>query len=188
VEQPQRSTELSPFARSLLGATVTGIWRLAAVSDDGVLPLPGELVLATTTGFVSLSYTQGGLLPQVSQQRAEIRWVTEPDLAMGNEGTAEEWLELVPLDDLEHVPELPLLVEVVTGWFGVGPYLDTFALILGGRDQSLVLMTTDDYDLRIVTRLEARERAVVVAANMGQRLVEQEQRLDAAGRRSGPTP
>jgi hypothetical protein len=177
MEQPRRSDELSPFAGSLLGATVTEVWQLAAVSDDGTIALPGELVLASSTGFVSLSYVQGGLSRRESTRREEIRWDTEPDLAMGGDGTAEEWLDLVPLEDRDNVPDLPLFVEAVTGWFGVGSYLDAFALILTGGGRSLVLMTTDDFDLRCATREEAWDRAVLVAANMNLRLVEQEQRL-----------
>jgi hypothetical protein len=177
LEQPRRSAELSPFARSLLGATVTEVWQLAAVSDEGTIPLPGELVLESDRGFVTLSYTQGGLSCRDSVRREEVRWPTEPDLVMGYDGTAEEWLGLVPVADRDHMPELPLFVEAVTGWFGIGSYIDAFALILGGGDRSLVLMTTDDFDLRCATREEARERAVLVAANMNLRLVEQDQRL-----------
>ena len=103
--------------------------------------------------------------------RDELRWDTEPELPMGNPGNAEEWLELTAPDD--RIPEPPLFVEVLTGWFGVGPYLDTFALTLGGRGRSLLIMTTADHDLRCGPHHEARHRAEVVAANMNQRLVEQ---------------
>lgn len=76
-----------------------------------------------------------------------------------------------------NVPELPLFVDAVTGWFGVGAYLDAFAVILGSGGRSLVIMTTDDFDLRFATRQQARDRAELVAANMSLRLVEQQQRL-----------
>jgi hypothetical protein len=177
VEQPRRTDELSPFARSLLGTAVTEIWQLAAVSADGTTPLPGVLVIATNTGFVTLSYTQEGLSCRGSARREEIRWDAEPDLVMGNDGTAEEWLDLVPYEDQDNLPELPLFVEAVTGWFGVGSYFDAFALILSGRGGSLVLMTTDDFDLRGATLQEARQRAEIVAANMNLRLIVQEQRI-----------
>jgi hypothetical protein len=177
VEQSQPTDELSPFAHSLLGATVTGLWHVAAVSEDGTIPLPGTLVLETKTGFVTLTYTQEGLSCRDSTRREEIRWDAEPDLEMGNPGNAEEWLDLAPLEDRLDVPELPLSVETVTGWFGVGAYLDTFALILSGRGRSLVIMTTDDFSLRCATHQEARQRATLVAANMNLRLIEQEQRL-----------
>ncbi|ONI91575.1 hypothetical protein ALI22I_08120 [Saccharothrix sp. ALI-22-I] len=175
--QPQPTGELTPFTRSLLGATVTGLWQLAAVSDDGTIPLPGELALETDTGFVTLSCTQEGLSCREPVRRDEIRWDTEPDLAMDNLGDAEEWLGLVPLEDRANVPELPLFVAAVTGWFGVGSYRDAFALILTGRGRSLVVMTTSDFDLRCATRQEASQRAEQVAVNMNLRLIEREQRL-----------
>jgi hypothetical protein len=87
---------------------------------------------------------------------------------------AEEWLDLVPLAE---APALPLVVRSVMGWFGAGSYVDTFALILPGGGRSLVLMTTDDFDLRPASYDEARRRAEVVAGNMGLRLIEDEQRL-----------
>ena len=177
MEQSQPTRELSPFARSLLGATVTGLWQLTAVSTDGTIPLPGTLVLETNVGFVTLSYTQGGLSCQGPVRRAEIHWDTEPDLAMDPAGNVEEWLGLAPFEGRTNAPELPLFVEAVTGWFGVGSYLDVFALILTGRGRSLVIMTTDEFDMRCATRQEARQRAELVAANMNLRLTEQEQRL-----------
>ena len=177
MEQPEPTPDLGPFARSLLGATVTELWQLAAVSADASIVLPGILVLATNTGFVTLSYTQEGLSCRCSVRREEIRWDTEPDLPMGDPGNVEEWLALAPLEDRVNTPGLPLFVDAVTGWFGVGSYLDAFALILTGRGRSLVIMTTDDFDLRCVTRQEARQRAELVAANMDQRLIEREQRL-----------
>jgi hypothetical protein len=80
--------------------------------------------------------------------------------------SAEEWLNLEPLD------ERPMLVETLTGWFGVGPYLDAFTLILTGGGRDLVIATTDEFALRIATRDAARRRAETVAANMNLRLVE----------------
>jgi hypothetical protein len=168
---------LAPFARRLLGVTVTGLWRLITVSTDGTIPLLGELVLETDTGFVTLSYTQEGLSCQGPVGRSEIRWATEPDLTMGRSADAEEWLDLAPLDDQPNLPALPLRVEKVTGWFGVGSYIDAFALILAGAGRTLVIMTTDEFDLRPATSQEARTRAELVAANMNLRLVDQEQRL-----------
>jgi hypothetical protein len=176
VEQPQLSGELTPYVRALLGITVTGLWQLATVSADGTIPLPGTLVLESPAGFVTLSYAQEGLFCRGLVRREDIRWNTEPDLAMDSRGD-EEWLSLVPLEDRAAVPELPLFIEVVTGWFGTGDYLDVFALILTGRGRSLVVMTTDDFDLRCATREEARTRADKVAANMNLVLTEQEQRL-----------
>jgi hypothetical protein len=170
------SSPLAPIARCLLGITVTRLWHLSAVSDDGVIPLPGQLVLGTDIGFVTLSYTQEGLSCRRRGRRSDVRWDTEPDLAMGRSENAEEWLELTPLEEHTHVPELPLLVEAVTGWFGTGRYLDTLALILAGGGRELVIMTTDDFDLRCTTRQVARERAELVAANMNLRLIEEESR------------
>jgi hypothetical protein len=176
VAQPRPTEALDPFARSLLGATVTGLWQMTAVSTDGTIPLPGTLALETDTGFVTLFYGQNGLLVRPPVRRDEIRWDTEPELVMGNPGNAEEWLGLTVLDDQSHVPELPLFVEALTGWFGVGSYLDTFALILDGGERSIVIMTTDDFDLRCATRQEARQRGALVGATMGLRFVEQERR------------
>lgn len=65
----------------------------------------------------------------------------------------------------------------MAGWFGVGSYVDTFALILSGRGRSMVLMTTDDFDLRPAAYDEARRRAETVARNMRLRLIEDEQRI-----------
>jgi hypothetical protein len=174
VEQSQSVGELTPYANALLGVTVNALWRLAAVSADGAIPLPGTLVADTDRGFVTLSYAQEGLSCRGPARRDEIRWDTEPDLAMGA-GTAEEWLDLVPLE--AGGSGLPLFVQSVTGWFGIGSYVDTFAVILSGRGRSLVVMTTDDFDLRIASYEEARRRAELVAGNMRLRLVEQEQRL-----------
>ncbi|MEJ2854139.1 MULTISPECIES: hypothetical protein [unclassified Saccharothrix] len=174
MEQPQSVGELTPFARALLGVTVNAVWRLAAVSEDGAIPLPGTLVLDTDRGFVTLSYAQEGLSCRGPGRRDEIRWDTEPDLAMRGAHAAEEWLDLVPL---EEAPGLPLGVQSVAGWFGVGSYVDTFALILSGRGRSLIFMTTDDFDLRPAPYDEARRRAETVARNMGLRLVEDEQRV-----------
>lgn len=176
MEQPQRSGELTPYVRALLGVTVTRLWQLATVSADGTIPLPGILVLESPAGFVTLSYAQEGLSCRGLVRREDIRWDAEPDLAMDNRGD-EEWLSLVPLEDGANVPELPLFIESVTGWFGSGAYRDVFALILTGRGRSLVIMTTDDFDLRCATREEARARADKVAANMNLVLTEQEQRL-----------
>jgi hypothetical protein len=147
------------------------------VSTDGTIPLLGELVLETGTGFVTLSYTQGGLSCRGPVQRSEIRWATEPDLAVGRSADAEEWLDLAPLDDQPNLPALPLRVAKVSGSFGVGPYVDAFVLILAGAGRPLVIMTTDEFDLRPATSEEARARAELVAANMNLRLVDQEQRL-----------
>lgn len=181
MEQPQPTgsgelTALAPFARRLLGVTVLELWRVTAVSADGRIPLLGTLVLETGTGFVTLQYTQDGLSCQGPLRRDEIRWNTEPDLAMGRSGGAEEWLDLVPLEDQSNVPRLPLAVAAVTGWFGVGSYLDAFALILAGGGRELVVMTTDEFDLRCAGRQEARRRAELVAANMSLDLVEDSRR------------
>lgn len=174
MEQPESVGELTPYADALLGVTVNALWRLAAVSTDGTIPLPGTLVPDTDRGFVTLSYAQEGLSCRGPVRRGEIRWDTEPALAMGA-GSAEEWLDLVPLED--SAPGLPLFVQSVTGWFGVGSYVDTFALVLSGRGRSLVVMTTDDFDLRVASYQEARHRAELVARNMNLRLVERERRL-----------
>lgn len=168
---------LAPFARRLLGVTVTELWRLITVSADGTIPLLGTLVLVTNTGFVTLSYTQEGLSCRGPVRRGEILWDTEPDLAMGKSENADEWLDLAPLADQPNIPELPLFVEAVTGWFGVGSYLDAFALILAGDGRALVIMTTDEFDLQCTTRQEARQRAEQVVANMNLRLIDQELRL-----------
>jgi hypothetical protein len=167
---------LVPFARRLLGVTVTGLWRLSAVSPDGSIPLLGTLVLETDTGFVTLSHTQQGLSCRGPVPRHELRWDTEPDLSMGRSEHVEEWLDLAPFDD-QPVPELPLRVAALTGWFGLGTYLDAFALILTGDGRELVVMATDELDLRRVTRQEARRRAESVAANLNLRLIDQELRL-----------
>ena len=171
MEQPQPADgaelttrgPLAPFGRRLLGATVTGLWRVVTVSDDGVIPLLGELALETDTGFVQLSYTQDGLAYAGPVRRTEIRWSTESDLAMDRSRQAEEWLDLVPLTERS---SLPLTVETLTGWFGTGTYLDAFAIILTGGDRELVIMTTDEFDLLPATRRQARERAELVAANL----------------------
>jgi hypothetical protein len=168
------SAPLAAFARPLLGATVTGLWRLVTVSADGSIPLLGTLVPETDNGFVVLSYSQDGLSCRGPMPRAEIRWDTEPDLPMGQSGDVEEWLDLAPY---EGPVALPLFVAELTGWFGVGAYVDAFALVVGGRGRELVVMTTDEFDLRIATREEARRRAEVVAANMNLRPVDQEVRL-----------
>jgi hypothetical protein len=181
---------LDPFVRRLLGVTVTGLWQLAAVSDDGVIPLPGELVLETGTGFVSLSYNQDELSCRGPSPRRDLRWETEPWLEMYRSGEAEEWLELVPLDaeewrelPLAVRPALPLSVTAMTGWFAVASYspdidyVETYALILSGGGHSLVIMSTDDFDLKFVDRPTARKRTEGVVANLRVRLVEEEQRL-----------
>lgn len=170
---------LEPFAH-LLGATVHELWQLAAVSDDGTIPLPGELVLETGTGFVSLSYTQDGLACRGPSRRQDLRWATEPWLAMGR-GDAEEWLELVPP---ERKPALPLTVTAMTGLFTDGPYHlpvgltlfedgDTLALVLSGDGDPIVLMTTEQFDLVCTDLGTARANAERVAAAMRKQLVEQ---------------
>jgi hypothetical protein len=179
------TNRLAPFAGHLLGVTVTGYWRLAAVSDDGTIPLPGEVVLETSTGFVTLSYTQDGLRCRKPVRQHDLRWVTEPWLTIGRSGDAEEWLELVPL---ENQPAPPLSVTAITGWFADGPYHvpfgltlfedgDTYALILSGNGDPIVIMTTASFDLVCADRATARRYAEEVAANMRVRLVEQELRL-----------
>ncbi|WP_433014032.1 hypothetical protein [Kribbella sp. CA-294648] len=174
MEQPQSAGELTPVARALLGVTATALWRLAAGSEDAAIPLPGTLVFETDRGFVTLSYAQKGLSCRGPMRRDEIRWDTEPDLAMRGARNTEEWLDLVPLAE---APALPLVVQLVTGWFGVGSYVDTFALILSGGGRSLVLTTTDDFDLRPASYDDARRRAELVAGNLGLRLVEDVQRI-----------
>lgn len=175
---------LEPYA-CLLGATVTGLWQLAAVSDDGTIPLPGTLALETGAGFVLLHYTQEGLTCRGPVPRHELRWDTEPWLPMGRSGDAEEWLELVPF---ENPPTLPLSVTAMTGWFADGPYHlplgltlfedgDTFALILSGDGDPIVIMTTLDFDLVCTDRATAWASAEEIAAAMRVRLVEQELRL-----------
>lgn len=181
--QPTGSGELTgadllvPYARRLLGVSVTRLWRLVTVSPEAIIPLLGTLVLETEAGFVTLSYTQQGLSCHGPMPRSDIRWNTEPDLPMGRTPDAEEWLDLGPLEDQPAAPRLPLFVHTVTGWFGVGPYTDTFALILAGQGGELVIMTTDAFDLQSATRQEARHRAELVAANMDLRLVDQELHL-----------
>ncbi|MDQ3786607.1 MAG: hypothetical protein M3422_05100 [Actinomycetota bacterium] len=175
---------LDPYA-CLLGTTVTGLWRLAAVSDDGTIPLPGELVLETDRGFVSLSYTQDGLSCTGPVERDDVRWATESWLAMGRHPDAEEWLDLVEVED---GPALPLFVTAFTGWFADGPYQtpvgltlfpdgDTFALILSGDGDPVVLMTTEQFDLVCTDHATARARAERTAAAMRVRLIERELRL-----------
>lgn len=175
---------LEPYA-CLLGTTVTVLWRLAAVSDDGTIPLPGELVLETDRGFVSLSYTQEGLSCRGPSPRQDVRWDTEPWLAMGRSSDAEEWLELV---EVEHGPALPLFVTAFTGWFADAPYQtpigltlfedgDTFALILSGDSDPVVLMTTEQFELVCTDRATARARAERTAAAMRVSLIERELRL-----------
>jgi hypothetical protein len=175
---------LDPFAR-LLGVTVLRLWRLAAVSDDGTIPLPGTLALETSAGFVLLHYTQDGLTCRGPDPRHELRWDTEPWLTMGRTGDAEEWLELVPF---ENPPTLPLSVTAMTGWFADGPYQlpvgltlfedgDTFALILSGDGDPIVIMTTTDFDLVCTDRATARAHAETIAATMRVGLVERELRL-----------
>jgi hypothetical protein len=156
---------LVPLASALLGVTVCGLWRVITVSTDGTIPLPGVLALQTNAGFVTLSYTQQGLSCDGPTRRTEIRWATEPHLAMGA-ADAEEWLDLAPLHDQ------PVFVQTLTGWFGAGSYVDTFALILSGNGRELVIMTTDELELRIADREQARRRAEAVAANTTMRLVE----------------
>jgi hypothetical protein len=168
---------LAPFARRLLGVTVTRLWRLVTVSDDATIALLDTLVLDTEAGFVSLFYTQQGLSCQGPMPRNEIRWDTEPDLPMGRAPDAEEWLDLELLEDQPIASRLPLFVHALTGWFGVGPYTDTFALILTGQGGELVIKTTDSFDLECTTRQDARQRAELVAANMDLRIVDQELRL-----------
>ena len=175
---------LKPYA-CLLGATVTGLWRLAATSDDGTIPLPSTLVLETDRGFVVLGYTQDGLSCTGPVERDDVRWETEPWLAMGRSSDAEEWLELV---DVEHGPALPLLVTALTGWFADGPYHtpigltlfedgDTFALILSGDGDPIVLMTTERFELVCTDRETARTRAERTADAMHVRVIERELRL-----------
>lgn len=175
MEQPQSVGELTPLARPLLGLTVNRLWRLAAVSEGTTIPLPGTLVLDSDLGFATLSYAQEGLTCRGPSSRDGIRWDTEPDLTTSRED--DEWLDLVPLPDGSTVPLLPFQVQSVTGWFGTGSYTDVFALILSGRGRSLVVMTTDDFDLRCATYQEARTRAELLASTVGLRLVEHEERL-----------
>lgn len=175
--QRQSVRELTPLTRALLGVTTNGLWCLAAVTEDGSITLPGTLVLDTDRGFVTLCYAQEGLTSRGPSRKDEIRWETEPDLTMGRTGDAEEWLDLVPLEDGSTVPSLPLRIHSVTGWFGIGSYTDVLAVILSGGGCSLVVMTTYDFGLRCVTEQEARDRAELLAKNMNLRLVEQEQRL-----------
>lgn len=161
---------LEPYA-CLLGTTVTGLWQLAAVSDDGTIPLPGELVPEIEGGFVSLSCTQGGLSCRGPSPRHDVRWDTEPWLAMGRSEDAEEWLELVPA---ENQPALPLSVTAMTGWFAVGSYTFPLALILSGDGAPVVLMTTPRFALVCTDRATARAHAEQVTEVMGFRLVERE--------------
>ncbi len=160
---------LEPYAR-LLGATVHRLWQLAAVSDDGTIPLPGHLALETGDGFVTLSCTQEGLWCHGPSPRQDVRRDSEPWPAMGWAEGADEWLDLVPPDDQ---PALPRTVTALTGWFGVGAYMHTYALALSGRQDPLVLMTTDRFDLVCTDVETARDRAMTLAPAMRLRFVEQ---------------
>jgi hypothetical protein len=168
---------LAPFARRLLGVNVVALWRLATVSDDGSAPLPDALVVQANTGFVTLSHGRSGLTCRGAERRDEIRLGTEPDLLVGRSDRAEEWLDLVPPADRSDVPALPLFVGSLTGWFGVGPRVEAFALVLAGDDRELAITTADGGELRCATRREARERAGLLADELRLELVGQEARL-----------
>ncbi|MFC3436371.1 hypothetical protein [Nocardia seriolae] len=169
--------ELTRISDRLLATSVIGLGRLAAVSHNGSIPVTGTLVLETNRGFITLSYTQQGLSVRGPEQRSEIRWTTEPDLTMDHQAAAEEWLELIAIEDRPHTTTLPLAVDTVTGWFGLGPWVDTFAILLTGGDRTLVLTTTDEFDLTTSTPEHARQRAKLAAANMNLRFTEQVQSL-----------
>ncbi|MEU0875340.1 hypothetical protein [Nocardia brasiliensis] len=179
-----RLVELTPISDRLLGATVAEIGRLAAVSEAGAIPLTGTLVLDTDLGYVTLHYSQEGLSVRGPEQLCDIRWATEPDLTLRDQGNAEEWIELIPVENQTDAPDLPLHVDAVSAWFGIGAYLDTFGILLTSGDRTLVVMTTDSFDLIVSNRQDARQRAELVAANMNLRLIEQEQRLSLRGRRA----
>ncbi|MFG1793697.1 hypothetical protein [Nocardia sp. NPDC049149] len=171
------AVELTPIGDRLLGATVCGLWRLAAVSDDGQIPLTGTLVLESERGFVTLSYSQDGLSVRGPDMLSDIRWDTEPELLPSNQGNAEEWIELIPIEHQIDAPEFPLFVDGVRAWFGIGAYLDTFGIELTSGDRTLVLATTDGFDLNVSSLQQIRRRAELVATHMNLRLIEQEQTL-----------
>lgn len=157
---------LAPFADALLGRTLVRLWRLAATSGDGAIPLLGTLVLESADGFVVLSYTQTGLSCRGPLDRTALRWDVEPELTMGRTGVAEEWLELAALEDQPARPRLPITVTGLTGWFGTGLYTDTFAVALRAPADELVIATTDQFDLMITTRADALARAETLSATM----------------------
>ncbi|WP_069161188.1 hypothetical protein [Nocardia altamirensis] len=171
------AVELTPISDRLLGTTVTGLGRLAAVSDDGQIPLTGTLVLESELGYVTLSYSQDGLSIRGPERLSDIRWDTEPELMPNNQGHAEEWIELIPIEQQIDTPEFPLHVDAVRAWFGIGAYVETFGIVLTSGDRTLVLTTTDAFDLNVSSLQQTRQRAELVATHMNLRLIEQEQRL-----------
>ncbi|RFS82298.1 hypothetical protein D0T12_26080 [Actinomadura spongiicola] len=117
------------------------------------------------------SYSQEGLACTVAATRDGVRWAAEPELRMGREPGAEEWLDLVEPEDDALVPRSPLSVRALEGWFGEGRYREVFALALDTGVNRLVLMTTDQFDLTCTTVEAALRRAELVTGNMGLRLV-----------------
>ncbi|WP_121436045.1 hypothetical protein [Actinomadura pelletieri] len=161
---------------------IAALWRLRAVSDEGSIRLLDTVVLELGSGrFVSLSHSQEGPACTVAATRDEVRWATEPELRMGREPGAEEWLDLVEPEDEAIVPPFPLPVRALEGWFGEGRYRDVFALAFGNGVNRLVLMTTDQFDLVCTTVEAALRRAELVAGNTGLRLVQEILRSDREG-------
>ncbi|WP_282777134.1 MULTISPECIES: hypothetical protein [unclassified Nocardia] len=175
--EESKSGELTSISWRMLGTAVVGLSRLAVVSTEGLIPLMSTIILETEKGFVTFSYSQEGFDVRGPERYEEIRWNVEPGLIMGRHGVAEEWLSLTPLEDHVEVPELPFLVDAVTGWFGIGGFRDTFAIILRSGSQALVAMTTDEFDIYVSNSQAARARAELVAKNMGLTFVEEEHRL-----------
>ncbi|QIS03717.1 hypothetical protein F5X71_16540 [Nocardia brasiliensis] len=139
--------------------------------------MTGTVVLESEGGFVTLSYSQRGLSVRGPERRDEIRWDTEPELRSGDRGEAEEWIELIPLENQSAVPELPFAVDAVRAWFGIGSYVETLGIALTSAARTLVLATTDAFDLNFSTLQQTRHRAELVAANMNMCLIEQECRI-----------
>ncbi|WP_086820166.1 hypothetical protein [Allokutzneria sp. NRRL B-24872] len=150
---------------ALLGVTVLRLWRLSTVSAEGSITLLCTLVLETDAGFVTLFSGQEGVSCRGPEPRQEIRWETEPELAMGASAGAEEWLDLAPVGEA-----LSTTVTSVRTLTGVGSYTLTFALFLG----ELAIAVTDEFDLECLPRKEVRRRAETLTAALGLRLVESE--------------
>lgn len=143
--------------RTLLGATVTAVRRLAVASEHGIIPLTSTLALDLDQRFIVLSYSQQGLrcLPPASEH--ELQWDKEIE-----DG---ERLILSALEADAVLPELPCHVDHIVGWVGYGRYSDVFAVAFGTTNR-LVITTTSD-DLLCTTLHAARGSAEAAARNSG---------------------
>ena len=154
------------YADNLWKSTIESVQRLVAVAGSESTVLLDTVVLDVGKGFFVLTYSQTGLSCEFFESLTDLRWSGDSGLRIG-QSSIDEWLELRSISAAERVPELPLRVQRMTGLFGVGEYEDVFSLELSGGSDTLVLMTTDSFDLVCGNLEAALARAEKVARNMG---------------------